>query len=99
MTNKHCAELVKWRARPDVSAAKMIAAVDGLLADLQKLPGFISQTLYQGKDGLWVDLYFWEAEEQAIASLGLMEGKASFSELMALIVPDSVTIDLMHRPG
>ncbi len=99
MTNKHCAELVKWRSKPDVSAATMIAAVDRLLPDLQKLPGFISQTLYQGKDGLWVDLYFWETEEQAIASLGLMEGKTSFSELMALIEPDSVTIDLMHRPG
>lgn len=99
MTNKHCAELVKWRSKPGASDAAMIAAVDGLLPDLQKLPGFISQTLYQGKDGLWVDLYFWETEEQATASLGLMEGKASFAKLMALIDPDSVTIDNLHRPG
>ncbi|MBL4628088.1 MAG: hypothetical protein JKY00_08640 [Roseicyclus sp.] len=45
MTKTHVAELVKWQAKPNVSDTQMIGAIDGILPDLQELPGFISQTL------------------------------------------------------
>jgi len=98
MTKPHVAELVKWQANANVSDAQMVEAVDGLLPDLQQLPGFINQTLYKDKDGIWVDLYFWETEEQAIASNGLMANKASFANLMSLLDLKSVSIEFLYLP-
>ncbi len=99
MPNPHVLELVKWQSAPDVSDQAMIDAVDGILPDLQKLPGFISQVLYKDKDGQWVDLYLWQTEEQAIASNDLMADKASFATLISLIKLDSVSIEFLYLPN
>lgn len=96
MEDRYIAELVKWRAKPDVSDSAMVKAVDGLLADLQELPGFVRQFLYKDKDGQWVDLYFWETEKQAVASNDLMADKASFGKLISLIEPETVTIEMLN---
>ncbi len=93
MTKTHVMELVKWQALPKISNQAMVAAVDGLLPDLQMLPGFINQTLYRDKDGIWVSLYFWETEKNGVASNELMAPKASFIKLLALIEPTSIEIE------
>lgn len=98
MGHKHIVELVKWKAKPEVAAKDMIAAVDGILPDLQTLPGFISQTLYLDDDGYWVDLYHWETREDAIASNDLMAPRVSFQALMGLIDPSSVSIEFLSLP-
>ena len=98
MSNSPIAELVAWRSMENVEDREMIAAVEAILPDLKTLPGFISQTLYKDDQGRWVDLYYWDSREEAIASNDLMAPKESFARLMALIEPDSVTIELLELP-
>lgn len=98
MQKNHIVELVKWNGKPGVSDAAMIAAVDGILPDLQTLPGFISQELYKDDDGTWVDLYHWQTREQAVASNDLMAPRASFQSLMALVDPASLAIEFLSLP-
>ncbi len=92
----HIMELVKWQSNDGVSDTEMITAVDDILPDLQTLPGFISQTLYKDRDGIWVDVYLWETEAQAIASNDLMADKPSFTKLMSLLQPETVTIEFLY---
>ncbi len=98
MERKHVVELVKWKSKPKVSNDEMVSAVDGILPDLETLPGFISQTLYIDEDGYWVDLYHWETREQGVASNDLMAARPSFLALMDLIDPTSVSIAFLSLP-
>ena len=98
MERKHVVELVKWKAKPAVSNEEMVSAVDGILSDLETLPGFISQTLYIDDEGYWVDLYHWETREQGVASNDLMAPRPSFQVLMELIDPTSVSIEFLSPP-
>lgn len=98
MLRSHIAEIVKWKAKPGVSEAEMIAAVEGIQMDLETLPGFIGQTLYLDDAGFWADLYFWETRAQAVASNDLMAPFASFQSLMGLIEPDSLSIEFLSLP-
>ena len=92
----HIMELVKWQSSDGVSDIEMITAVDGILPDLQTLPGFISQTLYKDSDGIWVDVYLWETKEQAIASNDLMADKPTFTKLMSLLTPETISIEFLY---
>ena len=76
----------------------MVSAVDGILADLETLPGFISQTLYKDDEGRWVDLYHWDTREQAEDSNDLMAPRPAFQALMDLIDPSSVSIEFLTLP-
>ncbi|MEE9313175.1 MAG: hypothetical protein V3V02_00870 [Rhizobiaceae bacterium] len=89
-------ELVKWRSQKNVSDADMVKAVHGILHDLETLPGFGSQVLYKDADGVWVDVYLWDSEGEAIASNDLMADKPSFQQLMSLIDLSSVTIEFLY---
>jgi len=89
-------ELVKWESQANVADADMIAAVNGILPDLKALPGFGSQVLYKDSAGVWVDVYLWDTQEQAIASNDLMADKPSFQKLMSLINLESVTIEFLY---
>ncbi|WP_417839911.1 hypothetical protein [Tritonibacter scottomollicae] len=98
MMRHHVVELVRWKAKPTVSDARMVLAVDGILPDLEMLPGFISQRLYKDDEGFWVDLYHWETHEQGVASNDLMAPRPSFQALMELIDPTSVSIEFLSLP-
>jgi len=91
-------ELVKWHAQDGVSDPDMAKAVDGILPDLKTLPGFISQTLYKDNTGVWVDVYLWETEAQAVASNDLMADKPSFIKLISLVKPETITIEFLYEP-
>ncbi|KAB7610209.1 hypothetical protein F9L33_15055 [Amylibacter sp. SFDW26] len=92
----HVMELVKWQSQNNVLDIDMVNAVDGILPDLEKLPGFISQVLYKDSNGTWVDIYLWKTEEQAIASNDLMADKQSFIKLMSLLKPETVSIEFLY---
>ena len=98
MTKSHVSELVKWKSNAGVSDADMVAAIDGILPDLETLPGFGSQTLYKDKDGAWVALYVWDTQAQGVASNDLMAGKASFGVMMALVDVSSLSIEFFNQP-
>lgn len=98
MTGNHVLELVKWRSLDGIADEKMIEAVDAILPDLKTLPGFVSQKLYKDDDGKWADLYIWDTKENAIASNDLMAERSSFSKLMALVEPESVSIEFLTLP-
>lgn len=95
MCHQKIIEILTWKAKDDVSDAAMIQATDNMVADLKQLPGFISQTLYKNNQSEWVDVYYWESEEAAHASNTLMGDKASLAELMTLIIPETITMDVM----
>ncbi|MEE9342318.1 MAG: hypothetical protein V3V12_01645 [Gammaproteobacteria bacterium] len=90
-------EIVKWRAKEIVNDESMIEAVNVMASDLKLLQGFLHQSLYKSPNGEWVDMYYWETEEDAHASNTGMADKASFIHLIALIEPESVAIDVMQE--
>ncbi len=89
-------EIVSWNANLGVTDEKMIQAVNALLPDLKKLPGFYYQGLGKTPQGRWVDIYYWDSVKNAHASNELMSGTHSLSQLMALIQLDSVVIDIIE---
>ncbi len=88
-------ERVTWKAKPGVSDSDMVAAVDRMVDDLKQVDGFLNQTLYKDKNDQWVDIYYWKTEQNAIDSNGAMAEKESFKQLIQLIEPESVAIDIM----
>lgn len=89
-------EIVQWKARPDVTDTAMMAAVQALLPDLQQLDGFISKTLYRN-DQLWCECYLWQTEADAQLSNTRMADKPSLHSLLALVQPDTISIQIMHQ--
>lgn len=89
-------EFVKWRSAEGVSDEAMIAAVDAFANDLKSIKGFHHQTLYKQEDGTWLDVYYWQTEEDAIASNDAAAGLSTFQDLIKLIEPDSVGIEILH---
>ena len=83
-------EIVKWKSKSNISNQTMIDAVNAMVVDLKTLEGFLHQSLYRNSDEEWVDIYYWETEENAHASNTSMADKASFKALIELIEPDSV---------
>ena len=92
---KICFEIVKWKSKAGVSDEAMINAVDDMVADLKTCNGFIEQTLYKNKNNEWVDNYYWKGEACAHASNAYMAEKDSFSALVALIDPESVSLEIL----
>ena len=89
-------EILSWKAKSsDIDDDEMIAAVDGMLNDLRALQGFKNQSLYKNSNGVWIDVYYWDTPEDAHASNEAMENKKSLIELLDLIKPGSVTIEVM----
>src|SRR4051812_3272522 len=62
-------ELVMYAARPGVTDAEMIAAVEATNALLQEFPGYRSREFaYSAEAGLWLDLVHWADRESALAA-------------------------------
>ena len=95
--NKPVFEVVKWKSKSDVNDKVMIDAVNAMVVDLKILKGFLHQSLYKNSSDEWVDVYYWETEEDAHASNTSMADKASFKKLIELIEPNSVSIEVMHQ--
>ncbi|PML77408.1 hypothetical protein [Enterovibrio norvegicus] len=87
-------ETVLWQAKQGVSTEDMSAAIDDMLVDLKTLQGFLHETLCQASNGDWMQLYYWETEHDAQQSSALMADKASFVQLLSLIAPESVEINV-----
>jgi heme-degrading monooxygenase HmoA len=95
--SKPVSEIVKWKSKPGVSDEAMIAAVNAMMADLESLNGFLHQSLYKNSDNEWIDIYYWKTEHDAHASNTEMADKESFKNLIVLIEPDSISIEVMHE--
>ena len=89
-------EILTWRSAAGVAKQTMIDAMHEFSHDVKQLPGFLQQSLYQNASNEWVCIYYWETEKQAKESNSAVADKASFLALMALIVSDSVTIEIMQ---
>lgn len=90
-------EVVKWRSTSGISDEVMISAVNAMVIDLKSLKGFLHQSLYKNTNNEWVDIYYWQTEEDAHASNTSMADKTSFKNLIALIEPNSVSIEILHQ--
>ena len=88
-------EIVKWKAKPNVSDKQMVDAVNKMIPDLKNLNGFINQTLYKGKDDYWIDIYYWDTTENAHLSNEQMSGKKSLKTLLELILPESISMEVL----
>lgn len=89
-------EIVKWKAKPDVTDFQMTETVSAMVPDLKKLEGFISQTLYKNDENLWIDLYYWDTSENAHLSNERMAEKESLKALLEIIELDSVTMEILE---
>ena len=88
-------EVLSWQALPEISDQQMIVAVNAMVSDLQTLPGFLFQNLSKDTQGRWVEIYFWRTLEAAHNSNGLMQSKISMKNLMRLIQPQSIEMEVM----
>ncbi|WP_025663017.1 hypothetical protein [Aquimarina megaterium] len=88
-------EIVKWKAKPDVSDKQMIDAVNKMVPDLKNLEGFINQTLYKDEEDTWFDVYYWDTTENAHLSNERMADKESLKNLLELIVLGSVSMKIL----
>jgi len=75
----------------------MINAVNAMVLDLKKLEGFLHQSIYKNPNDEWVDIYYWETEEDSHASNTNMGDKISFKNLIELIKLNSISIEVMHQ--
>jgi hypothetical protein len=90
-------EILKWKSKKNVSDENMIESVANMVKDLNSLKGFLHQALYKSSSGEWIDIYYWETEEDAYASSTSMADKKSYTNLINLIEPESVTIEVIHQ--
>ncbi|MPY23004.1 hypothetical protein [Shewanella sp. YLB-07] len=93
-TFDYVVETVTWHAQAGVTEQQMILAVQMMLADLKVLPGFIHELLTLAPDGSWMQLYYWQTAADAHNSNQLMADKASFNDLIALLNPQSIKIEI-----
>lgn len=97
-------ETVSWTAKTGVEAEQMLDAVEKMVPDLQKVPGFRYQSLslkesIQGDNSentssQWLQLYYWDTVETAHNSNSIMAPTNSLNHLISLIEPDSIAIDI-----
>ncbi len=90
-------EILIWKSKAGVADDEMIFAVNAMIGDLTKLQGFIKQTLYKNSKNEWVDIYYWETEKDAHDSNSKMDGKESLQNLINLIEPNSISIEVMPQ--
>jgi len=95
-SNYHIFETVKWKSKSGVPDKEMVDAVNAMVLDLKSLKGFLHQSLYKDTNEVWVDVYYWETEKDAHASNMSMSDKVSFKNLIDLIEPNSVSIEILH---
>lgn len=88
-------EILTWRSAANVTDQAMIQAMQAFSEDVQQLPGFLQQSLYKNAANDWVCIYYWQTEQQAHESNAAVADKNRFLQLMALIEPDSVTMEVM----
>jgi len=88
-------EILKWKSKNGVSDKIMIEAVNSMVEDLKALKGFLNQTLYKDSNGFWVDIYYWETEQDAHASNECMADKVSFNNLIENIESDSISMEVL----
>lgn len=88
-------EVLSWQAQTDISDQQMIEAVEAMLLDLKTLPGFLFQNLSKDSQGRWVEVYFWRTSDDAHNSNGLMANKASMANLMKLLLPQTIEMEVM----
>lgn len=89
-------EIVKWKAKPNVSDEQMVKSVNDMVPDLKKLEGFINQTLYKDENDNWIDIYYWDTAENAHLSNERMADKKSLKELLELIELETVTMEILN---
>lgn len=89
-------EILSWQAQPHVTDQQMSEAMSGMLPDLKTLPGFLFQTLSKDSKGNWIAIYFWRTAENAHESNTLMSDKASMSQLMQLLIPETIVMKVLQ---
>ncbi len=89
-------EIVKWKAKPNVSDKQMIDAINEMVPDLKNLEGFINQTLYKDENDYWIDIYYWDNAENAHLSNERMSKKESLKNLLELIQTESVSMKILE---
>jgi len=90
-------EVLTWKSKFGVTDEEMISAVNAMAPDLEKLQGFINQSLYKTSENKWVDIYYWETEKDAHDSNASMDGKETLKALIDLIEPNSISIEVMPQ--
>ncbi len=88
-------EIVSWNGKSGVTDQEMIEAVNAMIPDLEKLPGFRYQSLSKSKNDQWVEIYYWDTAEEAHRSNDLMADKASLGQLLLLIKLESLSIEVL----
>jgi len=88
-------EILTWRSALNVKDSDIIGAMTRFSGVVERLSGFLHQSLYKNQDQQWVCIYFWKTQEEAHASNEAVAHTREFSELMSLIEKESVTMEVL----
>ena len=87
-------EILTWKSAVNTNEDAMIDAMDLFCQEVMMLPGFLHQALYKRDNGEWVCIYYWQTEKHAHDSNAAVIEWPSFQNLMVLINPETVTMDV-----
>jgi hypothetical protein len=80
-------ELAEGRIKEGVDPQEYLKASDALMADLRGLEGYIRRELWQGEEGRFVDVVYWdsfESVQRAAEIFPTLPGAKLFEELLDL---------------
>ncbi|WP_430448716.1 hypothetical protein [Rhodophyticola sp.] len=90
-------EVVEFRLAEGANQKDFMASVAALEASfLCNAPGYVSRTLTQSEDGVWLDMVYWTSLDEALAAADAIMTDDSAMSFMQAIDPES--IDMAHWP-
>jgi hypothetical protein len=87
-------ELAEGRVKEGVEPQEYLRASDNLMADLNGLEGYIRRELWQGEDGRFVDIVYWESLESAQRAAEIFPSLPSAQPFEALL--DISSLSMRH---
>ncbi|MBM7070379.1 hypothetical protein [Actibacterium sp. 188UL27-1] len=86
-------EVVEFRLAEGADQDKFMDAVDTLEASfLCNAPGYVSRTLTQSENGLWLDMVYWTSLDEALAAADAIILDESAIPFMQAIDPASINM-------
>lgn len=83
-------ELITYTLKPGARTENLLATNQDMSEFLQQQPGFIYRSLSQDTEGTWIDICYWQSEDEAkAASDALMKDPRGLA-LIDLCDPASV---------
>ena len=87
-------EMAEGKVKEGVDPQEYLKASDNIMADLRGLEGYVRRELWQGEDGRFVDIVYWESLEKAQRAAEIFPTLPGAQPLEALL--DFSSLSMRH---